>query len=222
MFAIEMTGIHKRFGECHILRGMSLQAPPGAVVCLHGPSGCGKTTVLRMAAGLDVPDAGEIRIAGNIATRDETVILPANARGVGMVFQDFVLWPHMRVEKHLEFVLAAARVPRAQRRSRIDELCALCQLHAHRNAYPAELSGGQQQRLAIMRALAPAPPLLLLDEPFSNLDTELRNRIGREIANHARQGAAVIIAAHSPADAAPTGCTAFIDMAATNPPTGRR
>jgi len=212
MAALDIIQVYKCFDERAVLGGVSLSMAHGIIVCLHGPSGCGKTTLLRLIAGLDTPDAGEIHINGKLAARDGDILIPAARRGIGMVFQDFVLWPHMNVEKHLDFVLAAAGVPRAERRARIDALCDLCQMEDHRRAYPAELSGGQQQRLAIMRALAPAPPLLLLDEPFSNLDDALRLRIGPEIAERARQGAAVLIAAHSPDDAAPTGCTQFAPM----------
>jgi iron(III) transport system ATP-binding protein len=195
MRAIEILGLTKRFAAVPVLRDFCLSVAAAEAVCLFGPSGSGKTTVLRLIAGLERPDTGSITIGDTIVT-DATRFIPPVARRIGMVFQDLALWPHMRVEKHLDFVLRGALPERATRRERITNLLDLCDLATRRRAYPGELSGGQQQRLAIARALANDPDILLLDEPLTNLEYELRDRFIAEFARRKENGATIVLATH--------------------------
>ncbi|NIA15931.1 MAG: ATP-binding cassette domain-containing protein [Nitrospiraceae bacterium] len=193
MWTVELEGVGKRFGRLEVLRDFSLQVGRGEGVCLYGPSGCGKTTLLRLIAGLERPDQGRVSLRGAVAS-GEGHWIPPTARGLGMVFQDFALWPHMRVERHLSFVLAS--VPRSERRKRIGDLLGLCGLGEKRRAFPAELSGGERQRVGIARALATEPGILLLDEPYSNLNEAHRERINAEIARRQQLGLTVVAASH--------------------------
>ncbi|MDX9975563.1 MAG: ABC transporter ATP-binding protein [FCB group bacterium] len=201
MPAIELSNIAKAFGPLRVLRDVSLSVDAGEALAVVGASGCGKTTLLRIVAGLDAPDAGRVCLNDSVVS-DDGVFVPPVERGVGMVFQDFALWPHMSVERHLDFVLRAQRIARNERRGRTDALLDLCRLEDKRRAYPAELSGGQQQRVGIARALATEPRILLLDEPFSNLDADLRDRIAQELLRRKRGGLAMLLAVHAPEDAA--------------------
>jgi ABC-type Fe3+/spermidine/putrescine transport system ATPase subunit len=154
----------------------------GEVVALLGPSGCGKTTTLRLIAGLETPDEGEIWIAGERVAAEGHNLSRPRARGIGFVFQDLALWPHMTVEGNLEFVLASARLKRPQRQQRIDEVLRLVHALPFAKRYPAQLSGGEQQRAAIARAIVGRPHLLLLDEPMSSLDSDLKASLSHELA----------------------------------------
>jgi len=145
---------------------------------LIGPSGCGKTTLLRAIAGLERASGGEVRISGQVVG-GAGVHLPPEARRIGMVFQDYALFPHLDVGRNVAFGLD--KLPRAEREARVDEVLALVGLAGLARRMPHELSGGQQQRVALARALAPKPELLLLDEPFSNLDVDLRERLAHEL-----------------------------------------
>jgi iron(III) transport system ATP-binding protein len=159
-----------------VLDGVDLEVPPGTVCALLGPSGSGKSTLLRCVAGLEVPEAGRISAGGTVLT-DGASVVPPERRGVGMVFQDWALFPHLDVAANVGFGL-----PRAERSGpRVDDVLALVGLGGYRHRAPATLSGGQQQRVALARALAPEPSVLLLDERFSNLDTNLRSRIRGEV-----------------------------------------
>lgn len=217
---IELINVDKQFSGVPVLRALSLTAEAGQLLCLSGPSGCGKTTLLRLIAGLETPDAGTIRIQGTVVSGNG-VFVPPMFRNVGMVFQDFALWPHLCVERHLDFVLRTQRLSRNERRDRVARLLDLCRLEDKRRAYPGALSGGQQQRLTIARALATRPAILLLDEPFSNLDDELRARIGTEIMRLKRDDhVALIMATHDleePA-VAPDRVFRLTDQAPTVPP----
>jgi ABC-type Fe3+/spermidine/putrescine transport system ATPase subunit len=196
MHAIELASVTKRFGKLLVLDNLSLAVDEGETLCVLGPSGSGKTTLLRIVAGLELPDRGEVLINGVYANRKRTYMPPAE-REIGMVFQDLALWPHMRAERHLDFVLQARRLPREDRRARIEDLLEMCRLGGRRRAYPSELSGGQQQRLAIARALAHDPKILLLDEPFANLDATLQEHILREILRLRRDlGITIVFATH--------------------------
>jgi len=196
MPAVELINVTKSFGNQRVIRGLSAAVDPGHALCLFGPSGCGKTTLLRLIAGLEQPDAGTIRIAG-VIVNGEGIHVPPMARNVGMVFQDSALWPHLRAERHLDFVLRARRMTRKQRGIEIGTLLELVGLEDKRRAYPNELSGGEQQRLDIARALATRPRVLLLDEPFSHLDAALRTHIGAEIERRMRdETITVIVATH--------------------------
>ncbi|MFN4361479.1 MAG: ABC transporter ATP-binding protein [Hylemonella sp.] len=157
---------------------VSLSLRAGDIGVLIGPSGCGKTTLLRAVAGLEPVSGGEIRLAGQVVGSHDTQ-LPPEARRIGMVFQDYALFPHLDVGGNVGFGIA--HLPRAEREARVREVLALVGLAGSEARYPHELSGGQQQRVALARALAPRPQLLLLDEPFSNLDVELRERLAHEV-----------------------------------------
>jgi iron(III) transport system ATP-binding protein len=161
-----------------VIEGFTLQLAAGEIGCLLGPSGCGKTTALRCVAGLEAAHAGEIRIAGRVVSRPGLTV-PTEDRRVGVVFQDYALFPHLDAIDNVAFGLHSTT--RTQRRKRAAELLATVGLPGSGGKYPHELSGGQKQRVALARALAPGPELLLLDEPFSNLDGDLRERLSIEV-----------------------------------------
>jgi len=196
MPAVELINVTKNFGEQRVIQNLSAAVEPGHALCLFGPSGCGKTTLLRLIAGLEKLDVGAIRIA-DVTVNDEKIHIPPMARNVGMVFQHFALWPHLRVERHLDLVLRARHITRQQRRADIDVLLALVGLEKKRRAYPNELSGGEQQRLDNARALATRPRVLLLDEPFAHLDAALRVHIAEDIERRMREdNLTVVVATH--------------------------
>jgi ABC-type Fe3+/spermidine/putrescine transport system ATPase subunit len=179
---LRLVEVTKRYGARSVVDHASLEVAEGEVVALLGPSGCGKTTTLRMIAGLERPDKGEIWIAGErVAAGGESIVLP-RARGIGFVFQDLALWPHMTVAGNVEFVLASAGVPKPERAGRISEVLRLVRLEQFAARHPGQLSGGEQQRAAIARAVVGRPRLLLLDEPLSSLDTELKADLLKELA----------------------------------------
>ncbi len=174
--AIDVRGVDKSFGAAEVLRDVSLQVAPGAIVALLGPSGCGKTTLLRSIAGLERIDRGEILIGDRVVSSPSAYVLPEKRR-VGMVFQDWALFPHLTVAQNVGYGL-----PRAERKGqRVAEVLEMVDLPSLGDRLPATLSGGQQQRVALARALAPRPRVLLLDEPFSNLDTVLRVQVRSEV-----------------------------------------
>jgi iron(III) transport system ATP-binding protein len=174
---IEVSDVSKSFGAHQVLRQVSLHVAPGSTVALLGPSGCGKTTLLRTIAGLEWPDAGRVEIDGVTVVDGRRVRVPPERRGIGMVFQDWALFPHLSVGDNVGYGLGRSR-ERARRVAESLELVGLGGL-AHR--MPGTLSGGQQQRVALARALAPRPRAILLDEPFSNLDTSLRVQVRSEV-----------------------------------------
>jgi sulfate transport system ATP-binding protein len=167
--SIEVRNVSKRFGSFQALEDVSLDVETGALTALLGPSGSGKSTLLRIVAGLEQPDTGEIRLAGEDATP-----LPTQQRGVGFVFQHYAAFKHMTVRDNIAFGLKVRKRPKAEIRTRVDELLELVQLQGFGGRYPAQLSGGQRQRMALARALAPEPRVLLLDEPFGALDARVR------------------------------------------------
>ncbi len=182
-----------------VLCEISLQVAAGTMTCLLGPSGCGKTTLLRLIAGFEEPDAGEITLIKRLVSRPGFVV-PPEQRRIGMVFQDYALFPHMTVRQNILFGLS--RWPAAWRRTRLEEMVCLVGLEKMAERYPHELSGGQQQRVALARALAPAPQLLLLDEPFSNLDVHLRQQLRAEVqAILARAGITTVLVTHDQEEA---------------------
>jgi ABC-type Fe3+/spermidine/putrescine transport system ATPase subunit len=212
MLAVELDHVTKRFGEVTALSDVSLRVDRGEFLCLFGPSGCGKTTALRLIAGLEVPDAGRVLIHGSVAS-DQTVIIPPVDRNVGMVFQDLALWPHMRAARHIDFVLRGRGLSKVERRERVRRLLALSQLEDRRRTYPNQLSGGEAQRLAIARALATDPGILLLDEPFANLDVPRRHRVIDEVLRRKdTDGLAIVMATHNRQEAEDISDTVF-DMA---------
>jgi iron(III) transport system ATP-binding protein len=155
-----------------------MQLEQGEVVGVLGQSGCGKSTLLRLIAGLEAPHSGRISIGGTTMV-DSNVFVSPESRGVGMVFQDYALFPHLTVENNILFGLH--RLAKKERAARLDEMLSLVQLREYAKRYPHELSGGQQQRVAFARALAPRPSILLMDEPFSNLDADLKGKIRDEL-----------------------------------------
>ena len=178
---LELARIGKRYGADRpaAVDGLTLTLEPGHILVLLGPSGCGKTTTLRLIAGFEEPDEGLITIGGRIVAQAGGQGVPPEERGVGVVFQDYALFPHLTVEENVAFGLA--RRPRTARAAQVARILDLIGLGELARRYPHELSGGQQQRVATARALAPGPALLLLDEPFSNLDADLRAQMRDEV-----------------------------------------
>ncbi len=187
----------KSFGANRVIDNLSLEVRSGELFSLLGPSGCGKSTLLRMIAGLEHPEGGSIRIG------DEDVTgVPPYRRGIGMVFQQYALFPHMTVGENVRFGLEATNVPRAEQQVRVVQALAMVQLEAFSARYPHELSGGQQQRVAVARALATQPAIVLLDEPLSNLDAKLRQEIRSELrALHRSLGVTMIHVTHDQEEA---------------------
>src|ERR1700757_4477079 len=167
--SIEVSNVTKRFGSFLALDDISLEIPQGSLTAVLGPSGSGKSTLLRIVAGLERPDSGEIMLSGEAATR-----LTPQRRDVGFVFQHYAAFKHMTVRDNVAFALTIRRRPRKEIAARVDELLALVQLQGFAARYPVQLSGGQRQRMALARALAAEPKVLLLDEPFGALDARVR------------------------------------------------
>ncbi len=178
---VKIENVTKAYNKTPVIREMSLGIEKGERVVILGPSGCGKTTLLRMVAGFIHPDEGKLIIEGKTVVDNGKCIIESESRQVGMVFQDLALWPHMTSYKNIEFGLKAKKIPKVEIRGRIDTILEKMQMARFRNAYPGELSGGQQQRIALARALVTRPKILLMDEPLSNLDTDLRQILMREI-----------------------------------------
>ena len=191
---LEVDRVSHAYGKHAVVRELSFALAPAEIACLLGASGCGKTTMLRLIAGFEAPTAGAIRLNGETIASAHSQV-PAEARRIGMVFQDYALFPHLSVADNIGFGLGRESAP--ARRRRVEDMLGLIGLAGRGGRYPHELSGGQQQRVALARALAPQPHLLLLDEPFSNLDVELRERLSlevRDILKHA--GMAAILVTH--------------------------
>jgi len=192
---LEVLDLRHAYGAHEVVRGVSFRLAHGAIGCLLGPSGCGKTTVLRCIAGFEPVRAGAIRIAGEVVSGAGAMV-PPERRRIGMVFQDYALFPHLTVADNIAFGLR--KLAPAARAARVAELAALVGLDGALAQYPHEISGGQQQRVALARALAPRPDLLLLDEPFSNLDVQLRERLAYELRNIIKaSGATAILVTHN-------------------------
>ena len=180
MATLELEQLTKSYPGVISVDAIDLSVAHGEFVCLLGPSGCGKTTTLRMIAGLAQPDAGEIRVGGKVVSSTR-VVVPPERRNMSMIFQSYAVWPHMTVRENVAYGLKMKPLPEAEKRRRTDTLLEATKLAAQAERYPAELSGGQQQRIALARALAPKPDILLLDEPLSNLDANLRAEMRFEI-----------------------------------------
>ena len=183
---ITLQAVSFAFAETPILDRFSLHIEPGSIVALLGPSGCGKSTLLRLLAGLSVPASGEIRFGDRLVARAGWG-LPPEQRDIGMVFQDYALWPHMSVAQNVAFPLRMRGVARAERERRVSEALARVGLDGFAERKPSGLSGGQQQRVALARAIVAAPRVLLFDEPLSNLDSELRESLCGEMSRLLRQ-----------------------------------
>ncbi|TIY11368.1 MAG: ABC transporter ATP-binding protein, partial [Mesorhizobium sp.] len=173
---LSIQQVRKAFGATTVVQDFNLDVEPGEFVSFLGPSGCGKTTVLRMVAGFEEPSAGRIVVAGKDITR-----LKPNQRNVGMVFQAYALFPNLTVAQNIGFGLKVAGMPKADADRRVAEMLDLIKLPQMGDRYPYQLSGGQQQRIALARAIAPKPKLLLLDEPLSALDAKVRVSLREEI-----------------------------------------
>ena len=191
---LTLNAVSQRYGATPIVDGLSLSLARGRIGCLLGPSGCGKTTVLRCIAGFEEISGGEIVINGEPVSTAQ-YHLPAEQRRIGMVFQDYALFPHLTAEQNIGFGLH--NLSRTERKIRQNELLTLIGLSKAAKLYPHQLSGGQQQRIALARALAPRPQLLLLDEPFSNLDVELRERLCHDVREIIkREGTTALMVTH--------------------------
>jgi iron(III) transport system ATP-binding protein len=200
---IEARGVSKRFGSTLAVDSFDVTVPAAARIAVLGESGCGKTTLLRLVAGLEVPDAGTVRIGGRDASTPGRGI-PPYSRGIGFVFQDAALFPHMSVAANVGYGILG---PKADARIRADELLTLVGLEGLGTRYPAELSGGQQRRVALARALAPGPARLLMDEPLTNLDATSRDGLLEAIDALAEaSGASLLYVTHDRSEAVALGC----------------
>ena len=194
---LKLQGVSKQFGSFSALHGVDLEIAKGEFVCFLGPSGCGKTTLLRIIAGLEVQSAGRIEQAGRDISR-----LPPAQRDYGIVFQSYALFPNLSVADNVAYGLVNRKTPRAQAKARVSELVALVGLPGSEARFPAQLSGGQQQRIALARALATSPGLLLLDEPLSALDAIVRVHLRQEIRSLQRKlGVTTIMVTHDQEEA---------------------
>jgi len=195
---LEIRQITRRFGGRAVVDDVSLCIMPGQVTCLLGPSGCGKSTALRLIAGVDTQDRGEIFVDGARVSGDGTDV-PPEGRSIGLMFQDFALFPHLTVGGNVAFGLTGSR---AARRARTREMLARVDMLRFTDDYPHQLSGGEQQRVALARALAPRPGIMLMDEPFSGLDNRLRDDIRDQTLSVLKdEGAAVLLVTHEPDEA---------------------
>ncbi|HZZ93095.1 MAG TPA: ABC transporter ATP-binding protein [Usitatibacter sp.] len=203
MAELTVQNLHLRYGDNPILKGVSMELERGEVVSLLGPSGSGKTTLLRAVAGLEVPHEGVIRIGDRVVFDGAAgVELPAEKRDLGLVFQSYALWPHRTVYDNVAYGLKLRKVPRADAQKRVSEVLAQLGLSTLAERFPHQLSGGQQQRVAIARALVYNPPVILLDEPLSNLDAKLREEARaflRELI--VRLGLSALVVTHDQSEA---------------------
>lgn len=195
---LEIRNLKRRFGDRMVVDDVSLSIQPGQVMCLLGPSGCGKSTTLRMIAGVDMQDSGEIYVDGKLVC-DTVFRVPPERRHIGLMFQDFALFPHLSVADNVAFGLKG---PRDQKRARVEELLNKVGLRRAIDEYPHVLSGGEQQRVALSRALAPRPRIMLMDEPFSGLDNRLRDDIRDQTLSVLKEeDTAVMLVTHEPEEA---------------------
>jgi iron(III) transport system ATP-binding protein len=196
--AIEFRSVSKIYQGHRAIDALLFTIKAGERVVLFGPSGCGKSTILLLIAGLLAPDAGEICINGRVVSTARRIIVAPQARGIGMVFQDLALWPHMSAAENIAFGLRAQRVPAEERKRRTRNIANLVELGDHLNVKPGELSGGEQQRVALARALAMEPCILLMDEPLSALDEALNRKLRSEILRlHDELGFTLVYVTHS-------------------------
>jgi iron(III) transport system ATP-binding protein len=202
MPGVTIKELSKRYGDVGAVNGLSLAVEPGELVALLGPSGCGKTTTLRLVAGFLTPEAGEIWV-GERCLSSPAAVVPPERRRMAMIFQSYALWPHMTVAQNVAYGLRFKRgLSRADRDHRVREMLRIVQLGGYEARYPGELSGGQQQRVAVARALVVEPEILLLDEPLSNLDANLREEMRFEIRRlHEAFGITTLYVTHDQAEA---------------------
>ncbi|NGP19147.1 ABC transporter ATP-binding protein [Devosia aurantiaca] len=198
-----LSAITRHFGQVAALQSISLEVGSGQILCLVGHSGCGKSTLLRAIAGIEALDAGSIVIDGKVVSGPGVFVEPEHRR-IGFMFQDYALFPHLSVRDNIGFGLG--RLSRGERQSRIDEIVERIGLHPLIDRFPHMLSGGEQQRVALARALAPQPRLLLMDEPFSNLDRVLRDKVRLETLSIIKQfGITAVVVTHDPEEALAIG-----------------
>jgi iron(III) transport system ATP-binding protein len=199
MAGLEIRGVSHDYGRVRAVDDVSLTVAPGEVCCLLGPSGCGKTTLLRIAAGLETLQSGWVGINAQVVA-DARRVVPTERRSVGMVFQDYALFPHLSTLDNVTFGLRA--LARSERRARALEVLTRVGMASFADSYPHTLSGGQQQRVALARALAPAPAVMLLDEPFGGLDRRLREQVREDSLRVLKEsGAAILLVTHDPEEA---------------------
>lgn len=209
-FQLENVTFGYDTGSGPVVRDFSLRMEQGEIVGILGSSGCGKSTLLRLIAGLEAPAGGRILIAGKVLVDSQQFVEPEH-RGVGMIFQDYALFPHLTVEQNILFGLH--RLTKREREQRLGEMLSLVQMEGYGKRYPHELSGGQQQRVAFARALAPRPAILLMDEPFSNLDADLKKKIREDLKQLLRHAhITTILVTHDKEDAE-TICDRIIRLA---------
>jgi iron(III) transport system ATP-binding protein len=201
MAGLTIHELTRRFGDVAALQSVSFSVADGAFLALLGPSGCGKTTLLRLIAGFDRPDAGEIRLGEEIASRPGHVLAP-ELRGIGMVFQNYALWPNMDVAGNVGFALKVRRLPAQERARRVAEALENVGLGGYEKRRTSELSGGQRQRVALARCLAMQPRMVLLDEPLANLDAHLRETMQTEFRRlHRKAGTTFVYVTHDQGEA---------------------
>ncbi|MBV1868848.1 MAG: ABC transporter ATP-binding protein [Marinosulfonomonas sp.] len=195
---LEVRNLMRHFDGRLAVDDVSLRVMPGQVTCLLGPSGCGKTTTLRIIAGVDQQDSGEVLVDGALIS-DESTFMPPEARSIGLMFQDFALFPHLSVAENVAFGLTG---PKPEQQKRVADLLKRVDMAAAVDAYPHELSGGEQQRVALARAIAPRPRIMLMDEPFSGLDERLKDDIRDTTLSVLKdEGTAVLLVTHEPDEA---------------------
>jgi ABC-type sugar transport system ATPase subunit len=200
---IVINNLTKRFGKTIAVNAVNLTIEPGTFLTLLGPSGCGKTTLLRCVAGLEDPDGGEIYVGDKLVfSYPKGISIPPGKRNLGMVFQNYALWPHMKVDKNITFALEIQKMGKEEMRQRVKDSLAEVKMEGYEDRYPREMSGGQQQRIALARMLAYRPKVFLMDEPLSNLDARLRMDMRAELKRlHFSSGATTIYVTHDQVEA---------------------
>jgi len=193
---IELKRVTKKFGELEVLKQINMKVKEGERFGIFGPSGCGKTTILRIIAGLEIPDSGEVYLDGKVVS-SRKIFIPPERRNVSLVFQDLAIWPHMSVKEHLEFVLSDYNLNEHEVRNRIKEILKSVGLDGYENRKPNSLSGGEKQRLALARALVKKADILLLDEPLTSLDLRTKKVIGNLLLKlHETYGLTIVYVTH--------------------------